>query len=313
MKTTIAKEQIKGLVSVIIPNYCHAPYLEERIESVLKQSYPHFEIILLDDHSTDNSREILERYRTDPHVSAIHYNRHNSGSTFRQWQRGFNLARGEFIWIAESDDYANPHFLERCIEPLLHNPRCVMAYSESQIVDAHSRPFRERVPHAVVRHRPCDVWQGEEFVRRNMLLSNAVYNASMVLFRHSALPLESSYASFRLNGDWLFWCEVALQGEVAHLTSPYNYFRRIEGSVTLASRRSGLAHREMLRLGELLIKRLSLPRHTRLALEGRLSGLRARIQALEPSNGKEKNSHSLDWKRLWYKIYQWGRLAPRIG
>ena len=60
-------------VSVIVPNYCHAPYLEQRIESILQQTFQDFELILLDDCSTDGSREILERYRNHPKVSGIFY------------------------------------------------------------------------------------------------------------------------------------------------------------------------------------------------------------------------------------------------
>ncbi len=73
------------LVSVIIPNYNHALYLDERIQSVLNQSYGHFEVIILDDLSKDNSREVMEKYRDYPHVSHIVYNTENSGSTFKQY------------------------------------------------------------------------------------------------------------------------------------------------------------------------------------------------------------------------------------
>lgn len=75
-------------VSVIVPNYCHAPYLEQRIESILQQTFQDFELILLDDCSTDGSREILERYRNHPKVSGIFYNERNSGSPFKQWKKG---------------------------------------------------------------------------------------------------------------------------------------------------------------------------------------------------------------------------------
>ena len=88
------------MLSVIIPNYCHARYLKERIESILAQSYQDFELIILDDCSTDNSREIIEQYRSNPRVKHIVYNEQNSGSPFVQWQRGFTLASGEYIWIA---------------------------------------------------------------------------------------------------------------------------------------------------------------------------------------------------------------------
>lgn len=75
-------------VSVIIPNYNHAPYLKERIESVTGQEYDDIEVILLDDCSGDNSREIIERYRSHPKVSQVIFNEKNSGTTFAQWKRG---------------------------------------------------------------------------------------------------------------------------------------------------------------------------------------------------------------------------------
>lgn len=71
------------LVSIIIPNYNHAPFLKERIDSVLNQTYDNFEVIILDDKSTDNSKEVIEVYRSHPRISQIVYNEENSGSTFK--------------------------------------------------------------------------------------------------------------------------------------------------------------------------------------------------------------------------------------
>ena len=100
------------LVSVIIPSYNHEKFLKERIDSVLNQTFQDFELIILDDLSPDNSREIIESYRAHPKVSQIIYNEKNSGSTFFQWNKAvLSLAKGEFIWIAESDDVADPKFL----------------------------------------------------------------------------------------------------------------------------------------------------------------------------------------------------------
>lgn len=111
-------------VSVIVPNYCHAPYLEQRIESILQQTFQDFELILLDDCSTDGSREILERYRNHPKVSGIFYNERNSGSPFKQWKKGLSKATGDYVWIAESDDFSSPCFLERCVRILDTRPDC---------------------------------------------------------------------------------------------------------------------------------------------------------------------------------------------
>ena len=96
-------------VSVIVPSYNHAQYLEDRIESILKQSYSQFEVILLDDLSSDHSAEILE-IQNHPKVSHCIINKQNSGSTFCQWNKGIHLAKGYLIWIAESDDVADSQF-----------------------------------------------------------------------------------------------------------------------------------------------------------------------------------------------------------
>ena len=95
-------------VSVIIPNYNHAKFLKQRIDTVINQTYRDFEIIIIDDCSTDNSREIIEEYASRYHFISGYFNTSNSGSPFTQWDSGVNKAKGEFIWIAESDDFAEP-------------------------------------------------------------------------------------------------------------------------------------------------------------------------------------------------------------
>ena len=94
----------KPLVSVVIPNYNHGKYLRERIDSVLAQSFQDFEIIILDDKSTDDSLSIINEYKDNPHVAHIIVNEQNTGNPFIQWEHGISLAQGEYIWIAESDD-----------------------------------------------------------------------------------------------------------------------------------------------------------------------------------------------------------------
>src|SRR5258707_14882309 len=94
-------EKARPRVSVIIPNYNHARYLRKRIETVLEQTYQDFEVILLDDCSTDGSSSIIDEYRNDSRVR-MGLNEKNSGSTFKQWNKGVGLAEGKNVWIAES-------------------------------------------------------------------------------------------------------------------------------------------------------------------------------------------------------------------
>src|ERR1022692_1882228 len=104
-------------VSVVIPNYNHSRFLPRRIDSVLEQTFQDFELILLDDCSTDDSRSILSQYADESRVR-IEFNEVNSGTPFRQWNKGVGLARGEYVWIAESDDYADKRLLERLVAVL---------------------------------------------------------------------------------------------------------------------------------------------------------------------------------------------------
>ena len=126
-------------VSVIIPNFNHGIYLKQRINSVLNQTYQDFEVIILDDCSTDNSKEIIEQFRNHPKVTHIHYNEVNSGHAFYQWNKGVQLAKGELIWIAESDDYCDANLLETLVPLLQQNPDAALAYCKSVRVDEKNR------------------------------------------------------------------------------------------------------------------------------------------------------------------------------
>src|SRR5712671_345349 len=108
-------------VSVIIPNYNHARFLRQRVDSVLGQTFQDFELILLDDCSTDERQSIIPENAADPRVR-MEFNEKNSGSTFKQWNKGVRLARGEYVWIAESDDYAEPQLLEKLVSRLNAEP-----------------------------------------------------------------------------------------------------------------------------------------------------------------------------------------------
>ena len=79
---------MKPLVSVILPNYNHSAYLRERIDSILTQEFQDFELIILDDRSTDDSVAVINGYKAHPRVSHIIVNEQNTGNTFIQWERG---------------------------------------------------------------------------------------------------------------------------------------------------------------------------------------------------------------------------------
>src|SRR5215218_1678286 len=122
------------LFSVIVPNFNHGGFLEQRIESILRQTFQDFELIILDDASTDNSMAIIEQYRNHPKVSHIIQNKTNSGSPFRQWIKGIDVALGNWIWVAESDDFADETFLQSAADAIANNPTIGLYYCDTIFV-----------------------------------------------------------------------------------------------------------------------------------------------------------------------------------
>ena len=212
------------LVSVIIPNYNHAKYLDERIQSVLNQTYQDFELIILDDCSPDNgaSRSIIEKYRHNPHVSHIVYNEVNSGSAFKQWHKGFGLAKGDLIWIAESDDSCAPEFLETLVHGYLEH-HAVLAFCRSERYGINGNKelllLQTNLRHDITI-------SGRDFISTYMIDRNSVANASSAIFnREVALKVDRRYMTLQGEGDWLFWIEIMEYGNVFFCTKALNYYR----------------------------------------------------------------------------------------
>ncbi|MCR5547207.1 MAG: glycosyltransferase family 2 protein [Bacteroidales bacterium] len=217
-------------VSVIVPNYNHARYLPERINSILAQTYQNFEIILLDDHSSDNSVDILNGYINDPHVSSVIINENNSGSTFIQWETGIRLAKGEIIWIAESDDSCEPVFLESLVHVFMETADCAIAYCASLWIDEDGNPIN-----TPKKYNEDYVFSGIDFIKQRLAIGTHIWNASSAIFRKSVYEtIPRDYMTFRNTGDHLFWLELARSkgANVVFLHQQMNYFRKHGNNVS---------------------------------------------------------------------------------
>jgi glycosyltransferase involved in cell wall biosynthesis len=87
------------LVSIIVPNYNHEKFLKKRLDSIFNQTFQDFEVILMDDCSTDDSRIILSDYAKNSKVSHCIFNESNSGNTFKQWVKGLVWQRKAYLDI----------------------------------------------------------------------------------------------------------------------------------------------------------------------------------------------------------------------
>ena len=176
---------MQPLVSVILPNYNHARFLEQRIDTILNQTYTDFELIILDDCSTDNSKEIIDLYTGNEKVAHIVYNEKNSGCLFKQWQKGLDLAKGEWIWIAESDDYCTPSFLKTMMSKASEGVSVV--FCKSNIVDENGEIMSNSTvwQSDLVGHRLDNdfVVDGKDLFYEIHAYKNIVSNTSSVVFR----------------------------------------------------------------------------------------------------------------------------------
>jgi glycosyltransferase involved in cell wall biosynthesis len=223
-------------VSVIVPNYNHARFLRKRIDSILDQSYQDFEVILLDDCSTDDSRDILAAYADNSRVR-IEFNGENSGSTFKQWNKGVRLAKGKYAWIAESDDYADPHLLERLVAVLDGDSAIAFAYCRSCAVTEDGQVMKGFVDSYLEeldgqRWKTDYIGDGDEECRNYFVACNIVPNASAVVFRKDIYDsVGGADETLRACGDWKVWAAMAHTRKVAYICEPLNYYRSHDATV----------------------------------------------------------------------------------
>ena len=238
------------LVSVILPNYNHACFLEERIQSVLNQTYQNFELIILDDNSTDKSLDIINKYKDNAHISHIVVNEENCGSPFKQWNKGFQLAKGDLVWIAESDDSCSPYFLEKLV-PLHVNNHAVITFCRSQRMDEKGRLLTTW--HNEIQS-DC-IWEGKVFIGNFLGRVNTITNASSAIFRRDLLSIiPDEYQSFKGAGDWLFWLELSRHGKVVFCSEAMNYFRSHGNNTTTICYKEGTNYYEGKIINDYLFK-----------------------------------------------------------
>jgi glycosyltransferase involved in cell wall biosynthesis len=268
MQTKVLSKYPK--VSVIVPNYNHSLYLKERIDSILNQTYQNFELILLDDCSTDNSRDILDNYASHPKVSGVYLNDKNSGNTFLQWAKGIALAKGEYIWLAESDDYADSSFLQETVGLIDAHPNAVMCLTGSKAVDKNSKILRKDFD-KWKETSEFKIFNGIDYIGHNLAYRNSVYNASMVIFRKNASQnLDHLFQQLKYSGDWLFWIELAQYGDVIEVRKKLNYFRQHPNKVTFRGRKNGMSLSNDIKVYEYLFYKIKFSLYKKQIMRGYL-------------------------------------------
>jgi glycosyltransferase involved in cell wall biosynthesis len=240
----IAEFPIKR-VSVVVPNYNYCRYLAARLESIERQTVSPYEIIVLDDASTDGSSAWLSDHLDliCPTAELVK-NERNSGSTFAQWLAGVQRARGDYVWIAEADDLAEPEFLAETLRGF-DKPGVVLSYCQSKqmgpdgeiLCDDYLEYVRDISP---TKWRQEYTNEGLDEIVTALSVKNTIPNVSGVVFKRDILldaleRLLPNLKTFRVAGDWIVYIEMLRRGRIAFSPKALNLHRRHASSVTLGS------------------------------------------------------------------------------
>jgi glycosyltransferase involved in cell wall biosynthesis len=230
------------LVSIIVPNYNHEGFLRRRLDSIYNQTYRNFEVVLLDDASSDGSLSILTEYRDlHPEITRLVINEENSGGVFHQWEKGFAVASGDLIWIAESDDFCTQEFL-RSLVGYFSDEAVVLAYARTVFVNSDEKQIWTIEEYlsdlGAERWTSAFAQSAHELVRDAWAVKNIVPNVSSAVFRNpkaSSLIHDETWKGMRICGDWLFYLSVIRGGLVVYDVDATNFYCIHDSNTSVAT------------------------------------------------------------------------------
>jgi glycosyltransferase involved in cell wall biosynthesis len=195
-------------LTVCLPTFNKALYLPTAVESVLAQDFRDYELLIVDDASTDGTAEAVQRFR-DSRIRFLR-NPQNLGLV-ENWNRCLNLAQGDYVMVFHDDDVMLPGLLRREVEVLDANPKVVLVHAAAQAIDESGAVLCVAAPHAWPQ-----LSSGLEFVTYYWTQGYVVMPSAM--FRKSlALKLGAFNPNLRLCGDADMWQRLAFEGQVAFL------------------------------------------------------------------------------------------------
>lgn len=196
-----------GLVSIVLPVYNGERYLHEALDSILEQTYTNFELIAVDDGSSDQSGQILDQYADrDRRIRVIHQSNQRLP---RSLSNGFRLARGEFLTWTSDDNRLKPQFLERMVDCLRRHPTWDMVYANPDIIGDNGQPLLNSEWYQAYQMPPGSqhIWLPEDPSELNIDPNNFI--GAAFLYRDRVGWLLGDYSPHRFTmEDYDYWMQV---------------------------------------------------------------------------------------------------------
>ncbi len=153
------------LVSIVIPAYNSMPYLEEAIESVLSQDYPNIELIVLNDGSTDNTHDFLQKYK-----GKFYYDSHPNMGQAATLNKGWTLSRGDIIGYLSADDILTKDAVSVSVKAFQEDADVILTYPDNLVINSQSEFIRKYTApeyeyYDFVFHAKCRIGVGAFFLK----------------------------------------------------------------------------------------------------------------------------------------------------
>ena len=235
--------EVSPLVSVVIASYNYGDLIEKRIESFLNQTYENIEIIILDDCSTDDSRDVIENFRSNDRIRII-YNDENLG-WIKNSNLGISLSRGEYVLFGNCDDVASQDLIENLVRPFSEDKILGISFCESELIDYFGNQIgsdRDSRDHKFIHSTQSDC--RIEGVEMASFLSHScvIPNLSAALFRREALALSEGFSTrYSICSDWNLFIELSLSWDFFYIRKPLNKFRQHKKNVRSSVKESALS------------------------------------------------------------------------
>lgn len=228
----LAEQGIK--ISVVVPNYNYSNYLYQRVYSILNQNYKIHELIILDDASKDNSlfyiKQIEQKISEFVNVKVV-VNDINSGNAFSQWQKGINLATGDYVWVAEADDYAKKNFLNEVVSPLKENNNIVISYADTGFIDSNGyitkNSLVDQIDILKTNHWNASyVNKGISEINCYSYLNCTIPNVSGTIIKKGNYDeIFEEAKKYHQSGDWFTYLNILNLGDISFINKALNYYR----------------------------------------------------------------------------------------
>ena len=209
-----------GLVSIIMPSYNTARFIEESIKSVLAQTYTNWELIIVDDASTDNTDEVVKKFTEPAEVNAskIHYlkNAQNSGAAVSR-NRALAQAKGKWIAFLDSDDLWAPEKLEKQLKFMVENGYA-FSYTRYEIMDEGGKSLRILVG-------------GPKRITKTGMFNYCWPGCLTVMYNREVVG-DIQIADIRKNNDYAIWLKVCRKADCYLLPEKLASYRKREGSIS---------------------------------------------------------------------------------